>query len=289
MIKLENITNVYPQFSSQLENKILYTSHSEDISIAYKSTYTLKYVIEGTKHYQFNNQSIRVSKNQYLLLNNDKTIQTEAQKGTKGLSFFLSPELVNEIYSYHTRDASQEFPLEFYECAQLKSNNNIGFWLDKITNQLAQGPFVFHQKSDDLFLKLSEAIIKEQIIVDGKFIDLNIIKYNTKKELYKFISLTKEFINDNSNDTISLDIISNNIGVSKYYLHRVFSKITGSTPLGYLTYTRLIKAKNKLQYSKDSIFEIAIECGFENTSYFSTVFKKNIGCSPSYYRTNSFI
>ncbi len=286
MIKLENITNVYPQFSSQLENKILYTSHSEDVSIAYKSTYTLKYVIEGTKHYQFNNQNVRVSKNQYLLLNENKTIQTEAEKGTKGLSFFLSPELANEIYSYHTRDASQEFPLEFYECAQLKSDNSVGLWLDKITNQLAQDPFVFNQNIDDLFLKLSEAIIKEQIAVNGKFINLNIIKYNTKRELYKFISLAKEFINDNSSNAISLDLISNNIGVSKYYLHRVFSEITGCTPLEYLTYTRLEKAKNKLQYSKDSIFEIAIECGFENTSYFSTVFKKHFGCSPSHYRTS---
>jgi hypothetical protein len=51
VIALENITDVYPEFSSQLENKILYTHHSEDVSIVYKSTYILKYVIEGTKQY----------------------------------------------------------------------------------------------------------------------------------------------------------------------------------------------------------------------------------------------
>ncbi len=284
MIALESITNDSPQFSSQLENKILYTNHSKNISIDYTSTYTLKYVIEGTKHYQFNNQNVIVSKNQYVLFNNNKTIHTEAQKGTKGLSFFLSPELATEIYNYHTGDNSQKFSLAFYECAQVKSENNIGFWLDKITRLLIQGELSFYQNIDDLFLKLSEAIIKEQIIIDGKFSKLNIIKYNTRNALYKFVALAKEFINDNSNDSVSLNIISNNIGISKYYLHRIFSEVTGYTPLEYLTFTRLTKAKNKLKNSKDTIFEIAIECGFENTSYFSTVFKNHIGCSPSQYR-----
>ena len=45
MIKLESITTNKPHFSSQLENKILYTNHSDDVSISYKSTYTLKYVM----------------------------------------------------------------------------------------------------------------------------------------------------------------------------------------------------------------------------------------------------
>ncbi|PKG42897.1 helix-turn-helix domain-containing protein, partial [Psychroflexus sp. MES1-P1E] len=58
----------------------------------------------------------------------------------------------------------------------------------------------------------------------------------------------------------------------------------GNTSFEYLKNIRLEKAKNKLQYSKDSIFEIAFKCGFDTTSYFSNIFKKHIGLSPTQFR-----
>ena len=61
-------------------------------------------------------------------------------------------------------------------------------------------------------------------------------------------------------------------------------EINGKTPLEYLTGIRLDNAKNKLQYSKDSIFEIAITSGFDNTAYFSNVFRKHIRVSPTQFR-----
>jgi AraC-like DNA-binding protein len=285
MVKLEKITTTYPEFSSQKENKILYTNHSENVSIKYKSTYTLKFVLEGHKEYQLGNQNVKVLKNQYLILNDNESIQTEAKKGTKGLSFFLSPKLINEIYNYHSENDSQSIPLKFYECTQIKSNNGVGFWLDKMTNLLMKNTFILNHHIDDCFIKLSEEIVKEHLTINDNFRELNIIKYNTKKALYKFITQTKEYLNDNCSEKISLDTISQTIGVSKYYLHRVFNEINGCTPLEYITSIRLEKAKNKLLFSKKSISEIAIESGFDNISYFSTVFKNQIGCSPSQYRT----
>ncbi|WP_106793444.1 helix-turn-helix transcriptional regulator [Aquimarina sp. Aq78] len=280
MVKLEEITTT-PTFSNQLENKILYAKHHDDISISYTSTYSLKYVIEGTKHYNFNNQDIKITKNQYLIINNNSCITTEAKKGTKGLSFFLSPKLIEEIYKYHTSNTSQ---LEFLEVTQKKSSNQVGFLLDKITHLYEYNQHDFNRQMDNLFIRISEAIVQEQTNIDTKFSALKIVKHNTKKELFKLISVTKEYLNDNSSEDISLDTISRDIGISKYYLHRLFTEINGNTPLAYLTSIRLVKAKNRLRYSKDSVLQIAIECGFDNTSYFSNVFKKHTGFSPSQYR-----
>lgn len=279
MIKFEEIISI-PTFSSQLENKILYTMHSDDISISYQSTYTLKYVLEGNKYYNFNNQSIALSKNQYLVLNNHH-LTTEASKGTKGFSFFLSPELIREIYSYHTHEKLQ---FDFFEIPQHKSSDNVGQFLDKIIHLFEQNPFFFKFQMDDLFMLLSEAIVQEQINLKGKFEALNIVKYKTQKELFKLITLTKEYLKENLSENLSLDKISQSIGISKYYLHRVFTEINGSTPLSYLTFIRLEKAKHQLHFSKDSIFEIAMKCGFDNTSYFSNTFKKYTGYSPTQYR-----
>ncbi|WP_160114718.1 AraC family transcriptional regulator [Aquimarina sp. AU474] len=282
MIKLEEITTI-PTFSNQLDNKMLYSNHSNDISISYTSTYTLKYVIEGTKSYHYNNQDIEVSKNQYLILNNDSKITTEAKKGTKGLSFFLSPKLINEINSYHTNGNSS---FKFIEVTQKKSNNKIHNLLHKIAYLYEHDQLIFKQQIDNLFIQISELIVQEQTNIDANFKKLKVVKHNTKKELYKLVTEAKEYINDNLNEDISLDIISRDIGISKYYLHRLFTEINGKTPLSYLTTVRLEKAITKLRYSKNSIFDIAIACGFDNVSYFSNIFKRHTGFSPTQFRKN---
>ncbi len=280
MIKLEEITS-NPTFSNQLENKILYSNHSNDISVSYQSTYTIKYVINGTKYYRFNNQDIKVSKDQYLILNNNNQITTEAKKGTKGLSLFLSPKLINEIYHFY---AGCNSPIKFFEIIQKSTNNKISDLLNRIIYLYEKDQIYLKQQTEDLFIAISELIIQEQVSVDSDFKKLKIVKYNTKKELYKSATLARGYFNDNFKEKISLDTMSKEIGISKYYLHRVFKEINGKTPLEYLTTIRLDNAKNKLQYSKETIFEIAMTSGFDNTTYFSNLFKKHIGISPTQFR-----
>lgn len=279
MIKLEEITSI-PTFSNQLENKILYSNHSDDISITYQSTYTIKYVIDGAKHYNIDNQYLKVSKNQYLILNNSKII-TEAKKGTKGLSLFLSPKLINEISHFYL---GYNPSIKFLEIIQRSSNQKVKNLLDKIVYLYESDQALLNLQMDDLFITISELIIQEQVSIDNDFKRLKIVKHNTKRELYKSIIETKQYLNDNFKAKISLETISKDIGVSKYYLHRLFKEINGKTPLEYLTSIRIENAKNKLQYSKDSIFEIAITSGFDNTAYFSNIFKKHIGLSPTQFR-----
>ncbi len=280
MIQLEEITSI-PTFSNQLENKLLYSNHTNDISISYQSTYTIKYVIDGVKHYNYNNQDIEVSNSQYLILNNDSLITTEAKKGTKGLSLFLSSKLINEISHFYSRSNSS---IKFLEVIQRNSNQKFNNLLNEIVYLYENNQISLKQQIDDLFVAISELIVQEQLSIDNNFMNLKVVKHNTKRELYKSIIETKEYLNDNFKEKISLDIISRDVGVSKYYLHRLFREINGNTPLEYLKNIRLEKAKNKLQHSKDSIFEIAFKCGFDNSAYFSNVFKKHVGLSPTQFR-----
>ncbi|WP_350286111.1 AraC family transcriptional regulator [uncultured Croceitalea sp.] len=280
MIEFEEITSI-PSFSNQLKNKILYSNHSEDISVSYKSTYTIKYVIDGLKHYNLDRQDIEVSKSQYLILNHDSLITTEAKKGTKGLSLFLSTKLINEISHFYSNGNSS---IKFLEVIQTSSDQKVKKLLDKIIYLYKNNKIALKQKKDDLFIAISELVVQEQIAIDNNFTRLKIVKHDTKRELYNSITKAKEYLNDNFKEKISLDQISRDIGISKYYLHRLFREINGNTPLEYLKSIRLEEAKNKLQYSKDPIFEIAFKCGFDSTSYFSNMFKKHTGFSPTQFR-----
>ncbi len=281
MVKFEKLTTT-PAFLSQFENKVLYSEHHEDISVTYKSTYTLKYVIEGTKHYSINHQDFEVLQNQYLLLNNERDIHTEAQKGTKGLSLFISPELIKDVHLFHSNNYNPSF--HFFELVQPAPIEAIAPIIQELIWYFEQYPIYPKNELDTLFIRLSEIIVKQQMKVHDKFYNLNISKQETKNELYKTICMSQEYINDHVCDSINLADISKNIGLSKYYLHRLFTEIIGITPLAYLTSIRINKAKERLRKSNDPIFDIAISCGFENTAYFSNVFKKYVGTSPSIYR-----
>lgn len=73
--------------------------------------------------------------------------------------------------------------------------------------------------------------------------------------------------------------------MSECWFIRSFRARTGETPQRYLTNIRLSQAKELLASSSLNISEIAAFCGYENALYFSRIFRKYTGISPSEYRT----
>ncbi len=132
----------------------------------------MKYVVDGTKRYHTNNQEITVSKNQYLVLNSSE-ITTEAKKGTKGLSLFLSPKLMDEISDFHY---DSNTALKFLEVTQRRANQKIKNLLDKIVYLYEHDQISLGRQIDDLFMIVSELIVQEQISIDGHFENLSIVK-----------------------------------------------------------------------------------------------------------------
>ncbi|HET7899256.1 MAG TPA: helix-turn-helix transcriptional regulator, partial [Flavisolibacter sp.] len=68
--------------------------------------------------------------------------------------------------------------------------------------------------------------------------------------------------------------------------HRAFKKIFKDTPAKWVIKKRLSLASELLQHSFLSIGEISFECGFENQTHFSRVFKEKTGLSPLQFRTS---
>ncbi len=72
------------------------------------------------------------------------------------------------------------------------------------------------------------------------------------------------------------------LSLSQYRM--VFRKLTGLSPSGYVASLRLERAKDRLSNSNLSVSQIAGECGYADPLYFSRLFKKKTGYSPSEYR-----
>lgn len=97
----------------------------------------------------------------------------------------------------------------------------------------------------------------------------------------------KKYVEDNYTSNISLDSLAGSLNISKYYLSHLFRKSTGGSFWDYLTEYRIEKAKNLLLYTNDKTYEIAIKVGYENASYFSTIFKKCVGVTPVEFKNSN--
>jgi two-component system response regulator YesN len=90
-----------------------------------------------------------------------------------------------------------------------------------------------------------------------------------------------DYIDKHITDNITLSDVARTIGYSSKYLSEVFAKETDTTFKSYVMDKKLEVAKSLLLNPKNSILDICDYLGFCNQSYFSKMFKKNTGSSPS--------
>lgn len=92
------------------------------------------------------------------------------------------------------------------------------------------------------------------------------------------------FLVKNYREMLVLQNIADHVGVSSYYLERLFKQETSETPRSYLEKIRVDKAVHLLKYTDKTNTEICYEVGFQSTSNFYRVFKRMNHCTPSEYR-----
>jgi two-component system response regulator YesN len=98
------------------------------------------------------------------------------------------------------------------------------------------------------------------------------------------IGKAKEYINANLKNEITREDIANHVFLNPDYLTRVFKKSTGLSIVEYVTEIRIKKSLALLNSSNLPISAVASEVGYDNLTYFSKLFKKAVGSTPSEYR-----
>lgn len=117
----------------------------------------------------------------------------------------------------------------------------------------------------------------------------NIFKLNTAcKKISDKIEINRaiEYIYSNFDKKITVEEMAKVACMSLPHFYRIFKTETDETPLEYLNQIRLKTAKKLLKANDKSITEIALECGFSNSAYFSTCFYKKFKITPSVYQKN---
>jgi len=180
-----------------------------------------------------------------------------------------------------------------YMCERFDINTYIGIGTIKegIEN-LKQS----YKEAKDSIIKCSEKnkIIlyeKENVEYDkseknvAQKIQENIAQKDEEKENNKIVKEALKYINNNFNKEITLELIASEVNLSTYHLSKVFKEKVGINFIDYLTEYRISKAKEMLKDGRYNIKEICYTVGYSDPNYFSRVFKKAEGMSPTEYKS----
>ncbi|AJA48343.1 Two-component response regulator [Clostridium pasteurianum DSM 525 = ATCC 6013] len=135
----------------------------------------------------------------------------------------------------------------------------------------------------------SKTIEKFLILILEKTIEEDSIKINNKSEKGKvYINKTLEpaikYIQENYREEIGLEKMACITNLSVYYFSRLFKREMGVNFINYVNNFKMQKAKKMLKDTDLPIVDIAADLGYYECGYFTKVFKKIIGITPSKYR-----
>ena len=86
-----------------------------------------------------------------------------------------------------------------------------------------------------------------------------------------------------SNSDFNVDMLTQEVGISRAQLHRKMKEMTGIATSEFIRNIRLEQAARLLKEQKINVTQVAYTVGFSNLAHFSTLFRKHFGVSPSEY------
>ena len=109
----------------------------------------------------------------------------------------------------------------------------------------------------------------------------------TKEIREEQINSVLNLIRKNYGSELTLQSMSDTVALSPKYFCRLFKESTGRTPIEYLNWFRINRACTLLKDTNEKLLDIAMECGFNDFSYFTKIFHRYKGMPPSKYRNFS--
>ena len=272
--QIENIDTTSRIGNNASESKFIVSSLKEFNKHDPASPYSIKIVTHGIERYTVNHRSFKLEANNYLIVNksDELKVSIESKEDVKGICIYPPEKLIQEIFSYHTKSATEL--LDSYGTSQ----NNFNF--TQKSNRLESTktghfltrniPFIVQQNMtgnaidfNTFYRQVAECLVHDQLAIDQQLLNINSAKRKTKEELFRRVSIAKEYIQYNFSQKLSVDELAQMASLSKYHFLRVFKELFDCTPYQYMLRLKLNAAK-KLMIKGYSYTQICDEVGFSD-------------------------
>ncbi len=134
--------------------------------------------------------------------------------------------------------------------------------------------------------KIENLLLKAKIKLSAQY-ELIEDKSLSGQSAQQVMEFAREYLKEHYSEPITLVSLAHQLGYSSAYLTKLFNKFESCTPIKYLTDLRITQAKQLLANTALPIKEVGICVGYDNQFYFSRIFRKQTGFTPSEYRAKS--
>lgn len=247
-----------------------------EFSIHMHDWYEIYYLISGEVDYYIEGQKYHISDNDILIINNQ-----ELHKPV-----FISPEHYKRMIIHFRPEYLSFFQYQEFNILDCFINRDPGH------NNRIQAKYFFEYKIDHYIKKIKEAILRDvpesRILIETLLVQMLVVinnvylkekEVNQTHEYDPRVYRIMHFINSNLDKKITLDLLEQKLNLNKYYLCHLFKKNTGFTIIQYISYKRIMKAKELLTEGKTCV-DTCYEVGFGDYANFYRLFKRIVGVSP---------
>lgn len=233
-----------------------------------RGDYQLYYVASGKAHFFFNGEEKIVEKGNMVIF-----------RPNEPQFYDIYAKDAPETYWVHFTGSDVDSLLEYY---QMPKKDNVFF-----SGTSPDYQWLFRQIIQEL--QLQRANYEDMLKINLRHIFLMINRYlkegkKVGSEMLDEIEKATHYFNENYNRKIVIEqYAEEHLMTPAWFIHN-FKQVTQMTPMQYIVFLRINNAKYLLDNTRYNITQIANAVGYDNSLYFSRLFTKHVGISPSEYR-----
>lgn len=194
---------------------------------------------------------------------------------------FYTPNVIKELKKYNFKPGVFNIDLcnnVKYSCIMFNHHDNAKMYI-------LIGPYILEGdlSLENDILCINTTVLDNVLNFYSFIIDKHICPHNIKNNS-PCVTRAIKYIEKNYTNEISIEELCKELNINKCYFCSVFKKETGYTFINYLNLYKIEKSKELLKNPNLSLLDIALSVGFNNQSYYSTVFKKVTSKTPLEFR-----
>jgi AraC-like DNA-binding protein len=220
------------------------------------SPLSIKIVLDGTEEYTVGKQHYKVNTGKYFIVNpaEEIAIHVDSKQATKGVCIYPPQDLfqgtfeqmtvgTDEILSHDIAKTSFNFTHKITDINHSKTGQ---FLRDKLPVYLNQ-PSLSSEILTDFYSDLSVVMIRDQMDTNLALSKLKSTRKATREELYRRLSRSRDYMEENKTKKIELDTLAELSCLSKYHFLRCFKDLFGMSPYQYVIMLKLDLANSYRQ------------------------------------------
>lgn len=237
-----------------------------------RNHYLIHYINAGKGYYKTNGQTFLLTKGDAFLIYPETEVTYYADEKDPWEYYWVGFQGNDAAALIHTTDFSKENPI-FYHCSSGEKIRDGIFEIYRSRgNTIADTAKMTGSLYHVLSLFIQDSATKQTLSAASSYIELAV-----------------SFIDSQYSYPITIEDIADYLGISRSHLFREFKTYLKQSPKDFLTNRRIREACRLLLKTSLSIQSVANSVGYENSMYFSRIFRKETGLTPSQFRLQSAV